>query len=254
MANKYLDSNGLLYFWQKIVNAISTSSSNKVDKVTGKGLSTEDYTSTEKTKLSGIATGAEVNVQSDWSVTDTTNDGYIKNKPTIPSEITPSSTTPKVAGTAAVGTETSYSRGDHVHPAQTSVSGNAGTATKLATVRSIGNASFDGSANITLTQIGAVATSVIGQANGVCPLGSDSVVASQYLPSYVDDIIEGYYYNSAFYKESAHTTLITGETGKIYVDLSTNISYRYSGSAYIQVTSSDMVAITNSEIDTIVAS
>lgn len=35
---------------------------NKVDKVTGKGLSTEDYTSAEKTKLAGIASGAEVNV------------------------------------------------------------------------------------------------------------------------------------------------------------------------------------------------
>ena len=34
----------------------------KVDKVTGKGLSTEDYTSAEKSKLNGIATGAEVNV------------------------------------------------------------------------------------------------------------------------------------------------------------------------------------------------
>ena len=33
----------------------------KVDKVTGKGLSTNDYTTTEKTKLSGIASGAEVN-------------------------------------------------------------------------------------------------------------------------------------------------------------------------------------------------
>ena len=35
--------------------------SGKVDKVSGKGLSTNDYTTTEKTKLSGIATGAEVN-------------------------------------------------------------------------------------------------------------------------------------------------------------------------------------------------
>ncbi len=35
--------------------------SGKVDKVSGKGLSTNDYTSAEKTKLSGIATGAEVN-------------------------------------------------------------------------------------------------------------------------------------------------------------------------------------------------
>lgn len=38
------------------------SDSNKVDKVTGKGLSTEDYTTAEKTKLSGVATGAQVNV------------------------------------------------------------------------------------------------------------------------------------------------------------------------------------------------
>lgn len=35
---------------------------NKVDKVSGKALSTNDYTTTEKTKLSGIATGAQVNV------------------------------------------------------------------------------------------------------------------------------------------------------------------------------------------------
>jgi hypothetical protein len=40
---------------------------NKVDKVTGKGLSTNDYTTAEKEKLAGIASGAEVNVQSDWS-------------------------------------------------------------------------------------------------------------------------------------------------------------------------------------------
>ena len=35
--------------------------SDKVDKVTGKGLSTNDYTTDEKNKLSGIASGAEVN-------------------------------------------------------------------------------------------------------------------------------------------------------------------------------------------------
>ena len=38
----------------------------------------------DKTKLNGIATGAEVNVQSDWNQTTTTADDYIKNKPTIP--------------------------------------------------------------------------------------------------------------------------------------------------------------------------
>ena len=40
--------------------------------------------SSDKTKLNGIASGAEVNVQSDWNVTDTASDSYIKNKPTIP--------------------------------------------------------------------------------------------------------------------------------------------------------------------------
>jgi hypothetical protein len=37
-----------------------------------------------KGKLDGIASGAEVNVQSDWSETATTSDAFIKNKPTIP--------------------------------------------------------------------------------------------------------------------------------------------------------------------------
>lgn len=39
---------------------------------------------TDKTKLEGIAAGAEVNVQADWNVSDSTLDSYIANKPTIP--------------------------------------------------------------------------------------------------------------------------------------------------------------------------
>ena len=68
----------------------------------------------------------------------------------------PSSTSPKAAGNASVGTEDTFARGDHIHPLQTSVSGNAGTATKLKTARTIqtnlastSSASFNGSANIT---------------------------------------------------------------------------------------------------------
>lgn len=53
---------------------------NKVDAETGKGLSTNDYTTTEKTKLAGIEAGAEVNVQGDWAQNDTTADDYIKNR------------------------------------------------------------------------------------------------------------------------------------------------------------------------------
>ena len=48
---KFLDENGLLYLWQKIVGKF-------VAKETGKGLSTNDYTAAEKQKLAGIAENA----------------------------------------------------------------------------------------------------------------------------------------------------------------------------------------------------
>lgn len=66
-----------------IVDVLNSSITNKVDKISGKGLSTNDYTTAEKNKLAGIASGAEVNVQSDWNVTDTASDAYIKNKPAL---------------------------------------------------------------------------------------------------------------------------------------------------------------------------
>lgn len=81
MAN-FLNEDGVLYLWSKIKSHVASAISTKVDKVSGKGLSTNDYTTTEKNKLAGIASGAEVNVQSDWSVSDTASDAFIKNKPT----------------------------------------------------------------------------------------------------------------------------------------------------------------------------
>ena len=45
-----------------------------------------NFTTTLKNKLNGIAAGAEVNVQSDWAQTDNTADDYIKNKPSIPTK------------------------------------------------------------------------------------------------------------------------------------------------------------------------
>ena len=44
-------------------------------------------------------------------------------------------------------------------------------------------------------------------------------IKESYLPSYVDDVIEGYLYNGVFYAESTHETEIPGVSGKIYVDL-----------------------------------
>lgn len=62
-----------------------------------------NYTTTEKNKLAGIASGAEVNVQADWNVTDSSSDAFIKNKPSIPSvdsSLTGSTQTNPVQGRA----------------------------------------------------------------------------------------------------------------------------------------------------------
>ena len=65
-----------------ISTATQTALDGKVDKVTGKGLSENDFTNTLKTKLDGIQDGAEVNVNADWNATS--GDAQILNKPTIP--------------------------------------------------------------------------------------------------------------------------------------------------------------------------
>ena len=46
---------------REVTDALNSAIGNKVDKVNGKGLSTNDYTTTDKNKLAGIADGAEVN-------------------------------------------------------------------------------------------------------------------------------------------------------------------------------------------------
>ena len=78
---KYLDLDGVQTLWNKSLDKF-------VAKITGKGLSTNDYTDADKSKLTGIAAGAEVNVQSDWDQADTAADDYIKHKPTALSEFT----------------------------------------------------------------------------------------------------------------------------------------------------------------------
>ena len=139
---KYLDNDGLLYLWQKIKNVFATKDAldDKVDKVTGKGLSTNDYTTAEKNKLKDVASGAQVNVIETVKVNNTaltpsskavnitvptktsdiTNDSGFITTADIPEGAAASTTTPKMNGTAAVGTETTFARGDHVHPSDTS--------------------------------------------------------------------------------------------------------------------------------------
>ena len=114
---------------------------------------------------------------------------------------------------------------------QTTVSGNSGTATKLETARNINGVSFDGSVDITINAVDStarVASSLLGAADGVATLDANGKVPSTQLPSFVDDVLE--YANLASFPA-------TGETGKIYVSLANNKTYRWSGSVYVYITS-----------------
>lgn len=72
--------------------------------------------------------------------------------------------------------------------------------------------------------------------HGVPTLDANGKILETYLPSYVDDVVEGYYYDGKFYTTSAHTTEIPAETGKIYVDIPSNTTYRWGGTTYVPIT------------------
>ena len=68
-----------------------------------------------------------------------------------------------------------------------------------------------------------------GAANGYAPLDATSKISSTYLPSYIDDVLE--YANLAAFPA-------TGTAGLIYVTVDTNKTYRWSGSAYVEISAS----------------
>lgn len=72
-------------------------------------------------------------------------------------------------------------------------------------------------------------TSLKGTANGLAELDANGKVLSAQLPSYVDDVLE--YANKDSFPEQ-------GESGKIYVDLNDNLTYRWSGTTYIEISRS----------------
>lgn len=82
-----------------------------------------------------------------------------------------------------------------------------------------------------------VKRSEMGVASGVATLDTTGKVPTSQLPSYVDDVLE--YANKAGFPA-------TGEAGKIYVDKDTNLTYRWSGSAYVEISPSLALGETSS--------
>ena len=123
-----------------------------------------------------------------------------------------------------------------------------------------------------------VQVSDIGVANGICPLNASGLVDSQYLPGYVDDVIEAYphaithplvgeqatpqlsenWLLDAPYSLDNNYNIIIPESGKIYVlmategDYSVNTQFRWSGSQYVKLNDGGLSPMTTAEMDTAV--
>ena len=186
---------------QSLITAASHSHSNKAIL----DATTASFTEALKTKLDGIAAGA--------------------NKTIVDSAMSSSSTNPvqnKVVQAALDG--------------------------KVPTTRKVNGKPLSSDITLSAGDVSAIAASAKGAANGVASLGADGKVPSTQLPSYVDDVLEGYVSDDLkkFYKDSAKSSEYTGETGKIYVDMNNNKTYRWSGSTYVVISETLALGITAS--------
>ena len=147
---------------ESAVSALTNIVSNKVDKISGKGLSSEDYTLDEKTKLGSIeeqannyvhptssvvaGTYSKVTVDSNGHITNAINPSTLGGYGITDAQTTliSGNNIKTINGTSVLGS------GDIV-TTQTTITGNAGTATKLQTTRTINGVSFDGSSNIVIS-------------------------------------------------------------------------------------------------------
>ena len=147
-----LDKTGLTRLWQHIVARLDT----KVDKVEGKGLSTNDFTTEEKNKLASIENGATKTIVDDALNTSSTNP--VQNATVasaiddINTRLGESSVSDQIAAYAAPISHT------HNYAGSSSAGGAATSAEKLSTARAItlsgavnGSANFDGSGDTNIS-------------------------------------------------------------------------------------------------------
>lgn len=252
-----------------------------------------------------------ISVTTPKKTSDLNNDSGFITIDDVPEGAAASATTPLMDGTAAVGTETAFARGDHRHPSDTTKADKSatvstvtydttnkkitktinGTTTDVVTAAKIvtdggGVTDISGkvdktttvnghalSGNVTVSKsdvgLGNVTNDAQiplaqkGVANGVCPLDVNTKIDAQYLPSYVDDVVEAYIRSgqtalsqSWLATGSATGTVITPQSGVIYVlmngndDYPTNSQYRWATNTYVKLNDGGVSELTTAEMDT----
>lgn len=249
---KYLDYDGLVYYHSKVKTALN----NKVDKVSGKGLSTNDFTNAYKTKLDGIATGAQVNVIEGITVnstavpltnkianltiptklTDLTNDGnFVTDANYVHTDNNFTTTLKNKLNGIATGAEVNVQSDWSV----TSTSSDAYIKNKPTKV-----SDFTNDSNFqTQSQVQQAINDAIGQITGL----SFEIVQTLPATGAAGTIYLVPNSGSAPNIYDEYVWITSGGSGSFEKIGTTDVDL----SGYVQYT--DLVAITNSEIDTIVA-
>lgn len=87
--------------------------------------------------------------------------------------------------------------------------------------------------------------------NNIPRLNKSGLIPSNLLPGFIDDVIDGYYNpeDYLFYEDAEFTKPIVGESGKVYVDIAKNLSYRFSGTIFGLLNPPEYTIATNADID-----
>lgn len=243
MAVNYLSSSGLSYFWTKIKAYIATTIGTLVSNV-GYDTTNHKLTKTIGSTTSDVATSATI----------TKDGGAVLGVTMNNTPLTLDANNIIDLGTVITAHQDISGKADKT----TTINGHdlSTNITLTASDISLGNVTND--AQVKRTEMGA--------ANGVAPLNASGLIDTQYLPSYVDDVIEVYpiagatELDTAWLSDTAAGTAITPEAGKIYILMadsttySANSQFRWGGTAYVKLADGGVSAITNAEIDTIMAS
>ena len=279
MAKKYLDSEGLLYLWQKIKTYFTGTAVPSMDGTAATGTSQkfarEDHVHPSDTNRAPISHAV-------------TSERYGVGTNILYGHVKLSDTTTGTATAASGGTAATPKAVADALAAAKSYTDSAKAITDNLVIDSEGNlivhvpggSSSDYWYVASDNQLKGKVDKVSGKGLstndyttaektklGKLIFDSNDLIDASILPSYVDDVVEAYprsgqteLSSTWLATGSASGTVITPESGKIYVlmadstSYSTNTQFRWSGSSYVKLNDGGVSEITNAEIDTIMAS
>ena len=240
---KYLDYNGL----ETLVNIIKGTYAEKTDLSLVSQVATnaaQAATALENSKQDKLIAGSNIQIAEDGKTISATDTTYV-DATTSTSGLMSATDKTKLDG-VATGAQVNTIETVKVNSSALTPDNNKAIDIKVPTVLSeltddvgfVDRSNFENEIENVRTEMASkLDASLKGTANGVAELDANGKVLTSQLPSFVDDVIEA---------ENFAALPNEGETGKIYVTLDDNKTYRWSGSAYVEISASLALGETDS--------